>query len=143
MQFFLNSLIYPKKDNSLKAQAVRQLFSGGIATLVDILIFKLCVVSGIYPMIAAVISFCLALLTNFTLSRYYVFGEVDRQKKKPAYQLLIYIPVSFVALGIFQMFLLVFYVYLGMDPVLVKIISVPVVFIWTIISSRYIIFDKK
>jgi putative flippase GtrA len=139
----LQALIHPSRDNSLKAQVARQFLAGFLTTALDVLTFNLCVVSGLHPMIAAVVSFSLAVLTNFTLTRYYVFGEVRRQKKKTVVQLIIYVLVCFVSLGIVQVFLLFFHFRLGLDPVLVKIISVPVVFIWTVLSGRFIIFDKK
>jgi putative flippase GtrA len=140
--FIFESIFHPGKDKSLKAQAVRQILAGAATTVVDILIFKLCISAGVHPLVAAVISFCGALLTSFTLTRWYVFGDVREQKKKTAVQLVIYTLVSLVSLGIAQIFLLVLHFHFMLDPVLVKIMSVPVVFVWTIVSGRFIVFNK-
>lgn len=143
ISFILDALINPRNDGSLKAQAVRQTLSGAVATSLDLITFKLCLIFGIHPMIAAVISFCVSVSSNFIITRYYVFGEVRRQKKKSTLQLVIFVAASLVSLGILQLFLLIFHFHFGLDAFFVRIITVPVVYIWTILATRYIIFDKR
>jgi putative flippase GtrA len=140
--FALSALGGPSKDNSLKAQAFRLVLAGGAATLVDLSVFKLCVVMGLHPMLAAVVSFCLAFLTNYFLTRHFVFGEVAKQRKKTSAQVFIYFLTCLVSLGIAQAFILLFHFRLGFDPFWAKVLSVPVVFVWSVISGRFIVFDK-
>jgi putative flippase GtrA len=143
VSFILDALVHPKNDSSLKAQAVRQILAGAFTTVLDLLSFKLCLIFGIHPMVAAVISFCVGVLSNFILTRVYVIGDVAKQKKKPQFQLAIYVAACLVSLGIVQVFLLIFHFHFKLDPFVVKIMAVPVVFIWTVLASRYIVFDKK
>jgi putative flippase GtrA len=141
--FILNSLTHPGQDNSLKAQAVRQVLSGTTATLMDLVSFKIALILGVHPMIAAVISFCFGTATNFTITRYYVFAEVERQRKRTSAQFVIYLLTCFVSLGIVQAFILVFHFQLGLDPLLAKVLAIPVMFVWTVLSGRFLVFDKS
>lgn len=49
-------------------------FTGGAATVVDVLIFSLLVQSGVWSVSALCISYFMGLTTNFWLSRRFVFG---------------------------------------------------------------------
>lgn len=50
------------------------LFTGGTATLVDLLVFSILVQSGLWYIVAFCISYFLGMTTNFLLSRRFVFG---------------------------------------------------------------------
>ncbi|MFM6192601.1 GtrA family protein, partial [Planktothrix sp.] len=50
------------------------LFTGGAATIVDVLVFSILIQSGIWYVFALGISYFLGLSTNFWLSRRFVFG---------------------------------------------------------------------
>jgi SAM-dependent methyltransferase/putative flippase GtrA len=125
------------------AQAVRQALAGLIATSADVGVFKLCLMAGIHPMLAAVASFAAGTSTNFCLTRHYVIGEVRRQVRSLPVQFAAYLATGLVSLGIVQALLLVFHVLLGFDPFHVKLASVPVVFVWTVTSSRFLVFRKR
>lgn len=138
------SLSRPAECQTLKDQAIRQAASGAAATLADISAFKLCLVIGLHVLIAALISMTLALLVNFAISRRYVFGEVELQKKRAMVQLALYVPAALAAIGLTQLVLYVFNMRLGMDPMLVKIfVAVPLVFLWTLLCGKYLLFDKR
>jgi putative flippase GtrA len=143
LSFVFDSLLHPQKDETLQAQSIRQVLSGSASTLADIGIFWFSLTIGFHPMTSAVISFVFAALTNFTITKYYVIGGLKRQKKKTMLQLLAYFATALVSLAIAQLFLLVFSVILDFNPLYVKIVSVPFVFVWTVLSSRYFIFNKK
>jgi putative flippase GtrA len=68
-------------DVSRRRQAARVLqqlggyiFTGGTATIVDVLVFSILIKSGLWYVFALCISYCLGLTTNFLLSRRFVFG---------------------------------------------------------------------
>jgi putative flippase GtrA len=94
-------------------------------------------------MIAAVISITVGLITNFAITKFYVIGEVERQKKKTWFQFFVYVCCAMISLLIVQIFLLIFNIYLGFYAFYVKLATIPVVFMWTVFVSRYVVFDKK
>lgn len=63
----------PQAIKPLK-QFVTYLFTGGAATIVDVLVFSLLTKSGLWYVYALCISYFLGLTTNFWLSRRFVFG---------------------------------------------------------------------
>lgn len=117
--------------------------SGGVATLTDLILFKLFLLLAVSVLPAAVISGTAGTVLNFFGTRYYVYGETDKQKIKPWTQFALYIPAALISLGIIQVILLIFHLWLGFDPLLVKVAGVPIVFAWTVFNGKYIIFNKK
>ncbi len=63
----------PKPITALQ-QFVSYLFTGGAATIVDVLVFSILTKSGLWYVYALCISYFLGLTTNFWLSRRFVFG---------------------------------------------------------------------
>jgi protoporphyrinogen oxidase/putative flippase GtrA len=62
------------KLNSLSSQFLKYLFTGGTATIVDAVIYKILVDIAVPYKVALAISFIFGLTSNFWLSRRYVFG---------------------------------------------------------------------
>jgi putative flippase GtrA len=143
LYFIYESLFHPHKNETIEAQFIRQILSGTATTLVDLISFYLSIKLGIHPMLAAILSFILAVSTNFTIGKFYVIGGVTKQKKKTLSQFILYTIYALISLGIVQFFLLLFHIFMNFDPLYVKIASVPIVFVWTLIVTRYLVFDKK
>jgi len=142
LRFVWESLRHPSRDGTLAAQAVRQGLSGSVTTLTDLAVFQLCLWGGLAIWLSAAVSFVFALLANFLGMRWYVFGDVARQRRNKASQAALYILVALSSLGIIQAWLWVFAVRAGFPPLLVKAAGVPVVFLWTVLAGRFV-FAKK
>lgn len=125
----------------MAAQAVRQTLSGAITTSLDLLVFQIGLCAGVPVLVSALLSFCVAVITNFCITRYYVFGDVKRQRKSFRTQFFIYLPLCLVSLALTQVILIIFNLHLGWPPLLVKIMAVPVVLLWTVIAGRFIVFN--
>jgi putative flippase GtrA len=138
----ISSLLSPDKSDNIKGQAVRQILSGFLATITDLAVFQVCLKLDIKVLAAALIAQTFSAVVNFIITKFYVFGHVDRQKKKSRVQFILYIFTVLVSIGLTQLFLLIFSLWLGFEPMLVKIISVPFIFIWTLFCGKYIVFDK-
>ena len=141
-RFVWESLRHPSRDGSLAAQAVRQGLSGLFATLTDLVVFQLCLWGGLAIWLSASVAFVFALLANFAGMRWYVFGDVVRQRRNRANQGVLFILVALASLGIIQAWLWVFAVKAGFPPLPVKAVSVPVVFLWTVLAGRFV-FTKE
>ncbi|MGL4620556.1 GtrA family protein [Chroococcidiopsis sp.] len=64
----------PQKTLKILKEFGGYVFTGGAATVVDVLIFSLLVQSGVWSVSALCISYFMGLTTNFWLSRRFVFG---------------------------------------------------------------------
>jgi putative flippase GtrA len=118
--------------------------SGTVATLTDIAGFKLGLVAGIEVLTAALLAMTLSSLVNFVITRFYVFGQIVRQRKGWWAQLLMYVPAVLVSIALTRLILYTLSVRGGFDPMLVKIfVAVPAVFVWTFLSGKLLIFDKR
>jgi putative flippase GtrA len=138
-----SNLLRPDKSDNIKGQAVRQIISGLTATLSDLAVFKLGLTLGIKILIAALISAVVSTVVNFSITKYYVFGQINRQKKRTRTQFIIYIFTVLVSVGLTQLILFIFSIKFGFDPMLVKVAAVPFIYIWTVLSGKYIVFNKK
>jgi putative flippase GtrA len=143
LRFFHGGMPPCGENPSIVAQSVRQALSGSLATLVDLSSFQAALWIDINIFLAAFFSFCLALLTNFFVSRNYVYGNVTDYKYSRTKQFFLYIFAAFLSLGIIQIFLLIFAVYLMTPPLLAKILALPPVFIFTLLSGRFLIFRTR
>jgi putative flippase GtrA len=137
-----SNLLRPDKSDNIKGQAFRQILSGFTATVCDLAVFKIGLDYGLNVLVAALIAMAASTVVNFTITKYYVYSQVERQKKGIKYQFALYIFTVLVSVGLTQLILLIFNIKLGFDPMLVKIGAVPIVYIWTVISGKYIVFNK-
>jgi putative flippase GtrA len=94
-------------------------------------------------MVCAAASFAVGTTVNFFLTRHYTIGEPEKQDRGITVQYLAYVCTGFVSLAIVQAMLWGFHLVMGFDPFHVKLASVPVVFVWTVLSSRFLVFTKK
>jgi SAM-dependent methyltransferase/putative flippase GtrA len=141
--FVARAITRPSEDRSIEAQASRQGVAGLGATIADVGAFRSFLALGVHPMACAAASFAVGTTVNFFLTRHYVFGDTRRQRRSLPAQYAAYVGAGLVSLAIVQLLLLVFHFRLGFDPFRVKLASVPVVFVWTVLSSRFIIFVKR
>ena len=139
-----DSVLHPGETDNLQSQAIRQTLSGGAATIVDLLVLQLGLALSIPVLLAALMSNSLASFVNFVIIRHYVYGQTERQKKSVWTQAVLYVPAVLVSMGLIQLSLLILSVWLGFHPMLVRIfVCIPVVFCWTLISGKFLIFDKR
>ena len=139
----IKELLYylkPSKHPSLKAQTMRQLVSGAIATIVDLGCFQLLVYFTINPYLANLMSLYVGTFVNFVLIRCYVFADFRRAFLITDFCL--YCANAVVVLVIQEACIGVFYGFINLSPLWAKIFSVPIVFIWSIISARFIFIGK-
>jgi putative flippase GtrA len=94
-------------------------------------------------MACAVASFAAGTSVNFSLTRHYTVGEPEKQDRGVLAQYAAYLAMGLVSLAAVQAMLGVFHLVMGFDPFLVKLASVPVVFVWTVLASRFLVFTKR
>jgi putative flippase GtrA len=141
--YVLRCLLYPNLESSIEAQIPRQLLNGVICTIIDLTLFQFFVICKIPILIAAVMSYALTVTLGFFSTRFYVIGQTNEQVDSPYAQFCKFIPATLVTLAIHELFLFVFAVNLGYTPLYVKAVACPVGFIWTVLSSRFIVFKKN
>ena len=143
----LKGLFFSKTDNAF-IQFFRYCFVGGIATLVEggalwiiqHFIFK--EADGFYVYIAQGIAFVLGLITNFILSKLFVFQEKS-EKTNAAGEFLTYAVVGVVGLGIKELLLWLFHIQIGWHYMLVWVVSTIIVLIWNYAGRRLLLYRKK
>ncbi|MDR2442393.1 MAG: GtrA family protein [Deltaproteobacteria bacterium] len=143
LRLIVDSIFRPSASDSLKSQAIRQVVSGAAATAADLIVFKIGLILSIPVPCTALISGFSGAVINFLITRHYVFGHIDKQKKGVWTQFAMYIPAVLVSMGLTQLILLVFHLWLNFDPMLVRIAAIPVVYVWTVLCGKYIIFNRR
>jgi putative flippase GtrA len=118
---------------------IKYFFVGGIAALVDFLIFALFVKILKLPwFISGVTGFFLATLVNYCLSIRHVFTSGARFKKHKEIILIFF--VSFIGLIINQLILWQCIVFLLLEPLFAKVIATGIVFFWNYSARNYFVF---
>ena len=136
-------LFIEKTDNS-KIQFFRYIFVGGFAAVVNIgslYIFKEAL--HMHYLIANILGFVLGLITNYLLSKYFVFAKEKSINK--ILEFIIYAIIGVVGLGFDTMFMWIFTDKVGMYFMISKLLSTGIVFIWNFGGKKllYMLIDKK
>lgn len=124
-----------KQQKELLIQIFKFIIVGGIATLLDWIIYYILYrFIGINPLIANIISFSISMIYNFYASCKYVFNVT---KSKTKYRLFIeFIVFSLIGLGINELLIFVFYTNLSWNAMLVKILATAIVMVFNFVTRK-------
>lgn len=124
----------------LKRQIARQAFCGFLTTLIDIFLFQLLISLGYNAYFVTVLTFYAAVIVNFTLTRLYVFSDFCKKHLFSDFGL--YCVSCLGSLILSELCLLLFHGFLLFNPLIAKILSLPLIFSWTVVTSRLIFIGK-
>ena len=121
--------LFRTKTNNTCLQFFRYLFVGGFAAVVNVgMLYIFTDICHIYYIISNVLAFILGLLTNYILSKKFVFqDDVSINKYK---EFIIYAIIGVIGLGIDTLFVWIFTDLIMVYYIVSKIISTAIVFIW-------------
>lgn len=120
---------------------VRYFITGGMSALVDLALFWIFTqYMGVYYILAALLSFCVAFTLNYVLSRYWVFGPGRRAIAHEATLVLI---VSVVGLGLHIAVLWMLVEWFSLPEMLAKIVATGLVFFWNFGARQYWVFSHS
>ncbi len=109
---------------------------GGIAFVIDYgILFLLAKVIGLNELISAAISFIISLTFNYFLSTKWVF---DAKKQTPK-EVIIFVLLSVVGLGINELLIYLGTKKLGIDVMIVKLFATAIVMVYNFITRKLII----
>ena len=132
--------ISPTKNSFL--QFFRYLFVGGIATIVDWgVLFFLTDFVQMYHLVSAVIAFVAGLITNFFLSKMFVF-KANEARVNPIMELISYAVIGVIGLGITELIMFLFTDCWNVYYLLSKVIATVVVLIWNYSARKVIVYKK-
>lgn len=137
---FAGYLLKPAQNPSIRAQTVRQTLCGAVATACDIAFLQLLVILGANAYLAAGLGFFIGMIVNFFLTRCYAFA--DRQASHLGSDFVLYVMSNACGLLIAEVCILFFHGFLELSPLWAKLLSVPIVFVWSLLASRLIFHGK-
>jgi putative flippase GtrA len=97
---------------------------------------------GLHYLLAAVLGFIVGVTVNYILSKLLVFKN-NAASVGRAMEVLVYVLVSAVGLGLTELFMAFFTEKAGLHYMLSKVVSALLVFIWNYYSRRVIIYREK
>ena len=122
-------------DNQIKllVQIFKFVIVGGIATLIDWIIYFICYhFIGIEPLIANIISFTISVIYNFWASIKYVFDVKGDNKKN----FIIFVVFALIGLGINEIIIFLLHNKLLWNAMLVKIIATAIVMVFNFVTRK-------
>lgn len=132
--------VTPTKNGFL--QLFRYVFVGGIATVVDWgALYILTEFANLYHLVSAIISFILGLLTNFFLSKLFVF-KANEARVKPVLEFLSYALIGLAGLGITELIMFLLTDCAALHYMISKIIATVVVFAWNYLARKILVYKK-
>ncbi|MDR1723760.1 MAG: GtrA family protein [Tannerella sp.] len=123
-------------------QIVRYTFVGGLAFLIDFgLLFVLTEYVQMYYLVSASISFIAGLITNYLLSKIWVFDQASIPNR--GVEFIIFALIGLVGLGLNNLFLWLLTEFLSIHYIISKIITTVIVYFWNFFARKIILFTKK
>ena len=137
----IGNLKATKEQKELIAQIFNFIIVGGIATLLDWFIyFIFCHFVHLDPLISNIIAFSISVIYNYWASCKYVFNVTNKDSK--LHQLIVFIVLSAIGLGITEAFIFIFNTKLEWNYMLVKVLATIIVMIFNFVT-RKIYLEKK
>lgn len=122
-------------DNQIKllVQIFKFIIVGGIATIIDWIIYYICYhFIGIEPLIANIISFTISVIYNFWASIKYVFDVKGNNKRN----FIIFIVFAVIGLGLNEIIIFLLHNKLSWNAMLVKIIATAIVMVFNFVTRK-------
>ena len=122
-------------DNQIKllVQIFKFVIVGGIATIIDWIIYFICYhFIGIEPLIANIISFTISVIYNFWASIKYVFDAKGDNKRN----FIIFIVFAVIGLGLNEIVIFLLHNKLSWNAMLVKIIATAIVMVFNFLTRK-------
>ena len=122
-------------DNQIKllVQIFKFIIVGGIATIIDWIIYYICYhFIGIEPLIANIISFTISVIYNFWASIKYVFDVKGDNKKN----FIIFVVFAVIGLGLNEIIIFLLHNKLLWNAMLVKIIATAIVMVFNFVTRK-------
>ena len=139
--FDLKNLFLSPTTNGV-VQFFRYIFVGGVATIVDwgiLVLLTECLT--MQPLVAAVFAFVAGLITNFILSKLFVF-KANVTKVTPAWEFLTYAFSGVIGLGLTEIIMFCCTAWLNWYYMLAKVIATGVVLIWNYLSRKILLYRR-
>ena len=126
-----------KKRKSLYIQIFKFVVVGGIATLIDwIIYFVLFNYFHIFPLISNIISYSISVIYNFIMSVKWVFDTKDKSMKRLLFEFII---LSLIGLIISEFIIWLFLEILSFNSIIAKILSTLIVMIINFILRKKVL----
>ena len=133
-------IIFHEKTNSFFVQLFRYVFVGGIAFLVDWGSMILMVFLGLNEYVAVAIAFILGLITNYILSKIFVFQE-GAGKMNAVGEFVAYGVIGVVGLAITEGLMALMLEIIGIHYMIAKIITAAIVLLWNFIVRKIFLYN--
>ena len=123
------------KNNKLLLQIFKFIIVGGIATIIDWIIYYILVKHiKMDPLIGNIISFSISVIYNFTASVKWVFNVNENKSKKKMF--IEFIVFSIIGLLLTELLLWIGIHLLGQNEMMIKIISTAIVMVFNFITRK-------
>lgn len=133
--------IFKGKTSNTLYQLIRYTFVGGFAFLVDFtILFLLTDYMGINYLISAFFAFVIGLLTNYLLSRKWVFRDSYINNKYVEFSF--FALIGFVGLLLTEVLMWTFTDMMGVYYIISKLMVTIIVYLWNFFARKFLIFNK-
>ena len=133
--------IFKGKTSNTLYQLIRYTFVGGFAFLVDFtILFLLTDYMGINYLISAFFAFVIGLLTNYLLSRKWVFRDSSINNKYVEFSF--FALIGFVGLLLTEVLMWTFTDMMGVYYIISKLMVTIIVYLWNFFARKFLIFNK-
>ena len=135
-------VIFHEKTDDFFVQLFRYVFVGGIAFLVDWGSMVGMVTLGMNKYIAVAIAFILGLITNFILSKIFVFQEASERTNAMG-EFIVYAIIGVIGLALTEGLMVLMLEVIGIYYMIAKVIAAIIVLLWNFIARKVLLYTNR
>jgi len=139
VKLFGHKLLIKRSNNPL-VQLVRYGLVVLVAAPIDFFGYLLLLKLGLYPVLAATISFIVSLIANYLMSVQWAFNSDGSSKKTKAF---IFLVIGLVGLALTDLIIWICISFFDIHEIVAKLIALSIVFFWSFGARRYLFQPKR
>lgn len=142
LKTFNIDVIFHEKTDDFFVQLFRYVFVGGIAFLIDWGSMVGLVTLGMNKYVAVAIAFILGLITNFVLSKIFVFQEAS-EKTNAFGEFLVYAIIGVIGLALTEALMALMLEVIGIYYMIAKVVAAVIVLLWNFIARKVLLYTNR
>ena len=133
-------LIVSLIEKFMSKESLRYIFFGGLTTLISIVVYTVCILSGLSVAVSNTISTALAISFAFCTNKIWVFNSKDMSIKTTRKELIKFL-AGRGATYVIETSLLIFLVdFMGLHPIICKHFTLVVIIVLNYVVSKFLVF---
>ena len=127
-------------EKFMSKEALRYIFFGGLTTLISVVVYTLCILSGLSVAVANTVSTLIAISFAFCVNKIWVFKSKDLSTRTTRKELVKFLAGRFATYILETGLLIVLVDFMGLHPIICKHFTQALIIVLNYLVSKFLVF---